>query len=54
MYVVLHDACRTLVEQHELEVLPFRDSVAAVSVGIVDGNLLLDLDDEEDARARST
>ncbi|MGB9111356.1 MAG: ribonuclease PH [Acidimicrobiales bacterium] len=50
-YVALHDACRTLVEQHELEVLPFRDSVAAVSVGIVDGNLLLDLDYEEDARA---
>jgi ribonuclease PH len=50
-YVALHDACQTLVERKELEVLPFRDSVAAVSVGIVEGKLLLDLDYEEDARA---
>jgi ribonuclease PH len=50
-YVALHDACRWLFTHGEIPVVPLLDSVAAVSVGIVDGELLLDLDYEEDARA---
>lgn len=49
-YVALHDACRTLVEEGEISESPLRDSVAAISVGIVSGEPLLDLDYEEDAR----
>jgi len=50
-YVALCDACEQLVQQGQLPRLPIIDSVAAVSVGIVDGVPLLDLDYEEDARA---
>lgn len=50
-YVALHDACQLLVDRGEIAALPLFDSVAAVSVGIVKGELLLDLDYEEDARA---
>lgn len=50
-YVALHDACELLVGRGEIAALPLSDSVAAVSVGIVEGALLLDLDYEEDARA---
>jgi ribonuclease PH len=50
-YVALHDACQVLVESGEIVALPLFDSVAAVSVGIVDGEVLLDLDYEEDAHA---
>ena len=50
-YVALHDASRWLVAQGEISVVPLLGSVAAVSVGIVDGEPLLDLDYEEDARA---
>jgi ribonuclease PH len=35
----------------DLERSPLRDSVAAVSVGVVDGEVVLDLPYEEDARA---
>jgi ribonuclease PH len=50
-YVALHDACLKLRDSGEVAALPFHDSVAAVSVGIVNGEMLLDLDYEEDARA---
>jgi ribonuclease PH len=50
-YVALHDACQLLVDSGEIVALPLFDSVAAVSVGIVDGEVLLDLDYEEDAHA---
>jgi ribonuclease PH len=50
-YVALCDACEQLVQQGQLPRLPIIDSVAAVSVGIVDGVPLLDLDYEEDSRA---
>jgi ribonuclease PH len=50
-YVALVDALRTLMAQGTLSVLPMRDSVAAISVGKVDGELLLDLCFEEDSRA---
>jgi ribonuclease PH len=50
-YVALYDAFRFMVDGKKLTEIPLNDFVAAVSVGIVDGKLLLDLDFEEDSRA---
>ena len=47
--VALHDACRSLVAQGRLAASPLRDFVAAVSVGIVEGAPVLDLDYSEDS-----
>ncbi|QEG34265.1 ribonuclease PH [Bythopirellula goksoeyrii] len=49
-YVALAEAIASLPEFHSGD-LPFTDSIAAVSVGIVDGEPLLDLDYSEDVRA---
>jgi ribonuclease PH len=51
-WVALHRACRRLVEEGLLAAQPVRDQVAAVSVGIVDGSALLDLDYREDSAAQ--
>jgi len=50
-YVALVDALQGLKEQGLLGELPLRDSLAAISVGKVNGELLLDLCFEEDSRA---
>lgn len=50
-YVALHRACVQLVQRGILAENPIRVAVAAVSVGIVDGELLLDLCYQEDSRA---
>lgn len=50
-YVALHDAFTRLVAQGQLQRVPLRDSVAAISVGIIDQYPMLDLDYEEDSRA---
>jgi ribonuclease PH len=50
-YVALHLALSRLVGKGLLARVPLRDSVAAVSVGIVDGEPLLDLPYAEDSRA---
>jgi ribonuclease PH len=50
-YVALKDALEALVSQQTLARNPIEEQVAAVSVGIVDGEILLDLNYEEDARA---
>lgn len=50
-YVALAVACRRLVARERLARDPLNDCVAAVSVGIVDGTLVLDLPYEEDSRA---
>ena len=50
-YVALYQAFHGLHKNGALKRVPLRDSVAAVSVGIVDGSLLLDLCYEEDYRA---
>ncbi len=50
-YTALELAARRLVARGDLERLPLRDTVAAVSVGIVGGTLLLDLPYDEDSRA---
>jgi ribonuclease PH len=50
-YIALALAARTLKERDVLRDEVLRDSVAAVSAGIVDGQAMLDLCYEEDARA---
>ena len=50
-YVALHDACTRLQQRGALGEHPLTDAVAAVSVGVVGGVPLLDLDYVEDAGA---
>jgi len=50
-FIALGLALEKLVEAETLTAVPLRDYVAAVSVGIVDGAILLDLAYEEDSRA---
>ena len=50
-FVALGLALEKLVEAGTLTSVPLRDFVAAISVGIVDGEILLDLNYEEDSRA---
>ena len=50
-FVALGLALEKLVEAGTLKAVPLRDFVAAISVGIVDGEILLDLCYEEDSRA---
>ncbi|MBK9217436.1 MAG: ribonuclease PH [Uliginosibacterium sp.] len=47
--VAVHDALEKLIEDGRLDASPLRDWVAAVSVGIVDGVPVLDLDYPEDS-----
>lgn len=48
-FVAAHDAISWLIAQDKLAASPIRDFVAAVSVGIVGGTPLLDLEYEEDS-----
>jgi len=50
-FVALGLALEKLVEAGTLTSVPLSDFVAAVSVGVVDGEVLLDLNYEEDSRA---
>jgi ribonuclease PH len=50
-YTALALACRRLQQRGDVDRSPLRDSVAAVSVGVIDGEVRLDLPYEEDARA---
>ena len=52
-YVALADAVSHLREQGALKGEPLMDSVAAVSVGFVDGQAVLDLPYEEDSAAQT-
>lgn len=49
--VALGEACRWLVEGDVLEASPMRETVAAISVGVVDGQPRLDLEYVEDVAA---
>lgn len=51
-FVALYDALNTLKEKEKWETLPINEFLAAVSVGIVDGEPLLDLCYVEDASAQ--
>lgn len=50
-WVALHDALKALLEHDRLKRMPLTGQVAAISMGLVDGELLLDLDYSEDSRA---
>ena len=50
-WLALQKACERLVEQGRLSNNPVQAQVAAVSVGLIDGVPLLDLDYSEDSRA---
>ena len=50
-FAALSLAVQRMLDRGELAQTPLRDSVAAVSVGLVGGEILLDLPYEEDARA---
>jgi ribonuclease PH len=52
-YVALHQACQRLLAAGLLSGLPLRDSVAAVSCGVVAGSAVLDLDYAEDSQAET-
>jgi ribonuclease PH len=52
-YVALHQACQRLLSAGQLPGLPLRDSVAAISCGVVAGLAVLDLDYAEDSRAET-
>lgn len=51
--VALHDAIRVLAERGSVSASVFRQLVAAVSVGIVDGESVLDLDYQLDSNAET-
>jgi ribonuclease PH len=50
-YVALVEACHAWARRIDIRGALLKDSVAAVSVGVVDGKILLDLNYEEDSRA---
>ncbi|MFO7277942.1 MAG: ribonuclease PH [Pseudomonadota bacterium] len=52
-YIALADACDTLVKQGVIPASPLHGQVAAVSVGIVGGIPVLDLDYAEDSQAET-
>lgn len=50
-YIALVDAFRKMVRDGMIDEIPVKDSVAGISVGKVDGEILLDLTYEEDSKA---
>jgi ribonuclease PH len=50
-YVALVEAVRRWLNKGIIDVDPIREAVAAVSIGIIEGKILLDLAYEEDSRA---
>ena len=52
-YIALHDACTRLVEKKVVRVHPLTEACAAVSVGVIDGVPMLDLEYTEDVRAET-
>jgi ribonuclease PH len=52
-YVALHEACEWMRTKRMLKTWPLREPLAAVSVGVVGGKHMLDLDYEEDSRAQT-
>ncbi|WP_206458373.1 ribonuclease PH [Anaerovorax sp. IOR16] len=51
-FIAMVEAMKTLKEQGALEEIPVRSMVSAVSVGIIDGKVMLDLCYSEDSRAQ--
>ena len=50
-YVALHDAFRSMRDAGTIDTIPLTSEVAAVSVGVIDGEPVLDLNYEEDVAA---
>ena len=50
-YVALYQAAQGMLERGDIERLPFLSGIAAASVGVVDGEPMLDLCYDEDSRA---
>jgi ribonuclease PH len=50
-YVALVEALWSMKKRGAIQKIPLRDSVAAISVGLVKGEILLDLSYEEDSKA---
>lgn len=50
-FIALADACNKLKKDKVIPAVPLKDFVAATSVGIINGDLLLDLAYDEDSRA---
>ena len=50
-FIALWDACQWLVKSGRIETFPITDNIAATSVGLVDGEALLDLCYTEDSTA---
>ena len=51
-FIALFDCMHSLIEKKIIEVMPIENFLAAVSVGIVDGEILVDLCFEEDSKAQ--
>jgi ribonuclease PH len=52
-WIALHDACSRLLQAGELSTHPVLEACAAISVGIIDGVPMLDLEYSEDVRAET-
>jgi ribonuclease PH len=52
-FVALHEAIRKLVDAGAIPGLPITDFVAAVSCGLYEGEAVLDLDYDEDSKAKA-
>ena len=52
-YVALHQALQWMVSTALIGALPLRDSVAAISCGVIAGTPVLDLDYAEDSQAQT-
>jgi ribonuclease PH len=52
-WVALSDAIQTLLEQGDLQQSPIECQIAAISVGIYEGQAVLDLDYAEDSSANT-
>ncbi|MBE3127052.1 MAG: ribonuclease PH [Candidatus Atribacteria bacterium] len=51
-FIALFDALTYLKAEGHLDVMPIKDYIGAISAGIVDGEMLLDLNFEEDSHAQ--
>jgi ribonuclease PH len=50
-YVAMHEALNKMVNSGQLQDIPMKEYLAATSVGIVKGNIFLDLNYQEDSKA---
>ena len=48
-YIAIYDAIQTLIDSKKISTSPIIDSIAAISIGIKNGEVFLDLDYEEDS-----